>query len=637
MGARAARRHPAVAQRRTDAGRHRRRDRRAHRQGDRPRGPGRARLALPCRAQAARGLHPCGTRRAAAPALLLLGLPPQHVHQGSRGLARGGRHRLPLHGAVDEPPYRDLHADGRRRRDLDRPGLLHRHAPHLRQPRRWHLHALRIPGHPRRPGGGREHHLQDPRQRRRRHDRRTAGRGRAHGAADPAADGGRGRAPHPARERRARCAARASRPAGGHRHQPSRPHGRHPARNARETRRVGHRLRADLRRRETPPPQTRQAGRSGPPRAHQRGSLRGMRRLRRAVELRVHPAAGDPAGPQTHHRPKLVQQGLLVREGVLPQLRHGRGRRAAQAGGAAGGAATGSARAGPTRAGTGMEHRRDRRGRHGRGHDRRADGHRRPPRRQGRRRAGHGRAGAERRRGDVARTAGGHPCGAARHPGSFQPGRRRAGLRPDGRLRPGRHRHDGDDAHPCGAKPGRVAHRRLHPGPRLASLARSHAATRARGGLADRGGGRHRDRHRPPGRRDRHQCLHAGLRVAEGLDPAARGFPDAGDRTECRGRGDEQGRVRLGPAGRAGPAGGQRRRRTQAARHGGDDAAAPVLAGCAAGRPHAAARPLPERRLCRPLRDLRARDRRPGRGTGRRQPAGAHGRGQPLQAHGLQG
>ena len=34
-----------------------------------------------------------------------------------------------------------------------------------------------------------------------------------------------------------------------------------------------------------------------------------------------------PLGPQAQDRPELVQQGLLLREGLLPELRHGRGRR----------------------------------------------------------------------------------------------------------------------------------------------------------------------------------------------------------------------------------------------------------------------------------------------------------------------
>jgi indolepyruvate ferredoxin oxidoreductase len=40
-------------------------------------------------------------RRRAPPALFLLGLPAQHQHQAARGLARAGRHRLPLHGQLD--------------------------------------------------------------------------------------------------------------------------------------------------------------------------------------------------------------------------------------------------------------------------------------------------------------------------------------------------------------------------------------------------------------------------------------------------------------------------------------------------------------------------------------------------------
>ena len=47
----------------------------------------------------------------------------------------------------------------------------------LPEPRRRHLHPLGQPRHPRGAGGGRQHHLQDPLQRRGRHDRRpVAGR-----------------------------------------------------------------------------------------------------------------------------------------------------------------------------------------------------------------------------------------------------------------------------------------------------------------------------------------------------------------------------------------------------------------------------------------------------------------------------
>jgi indolepyruvate ferredoxin oxidoreductase len=57
---------------------------------------------------------------------LLLGLPAQQLDQGAGRLARAGRHRLPLHGAVDGPRDLDLHPHGRGRHDLDRPGPVHR-------------------------------------------------------------------------------------------------------------------------------------------------------------------------------------------------------------------------------------------------------------------------------------------------------------------------------------------------------------------------------------------------------------------------------------------------------------------------------------------------------------------------------
>ena len=45
------------------------------------------------------------------------------------------------------------------------------------------------------------------------------------------------------------------------------------------------------------------------------------------IELRLGAAAGDRVRPQAHHRPVVLQQGLLLREGLLPVLRH-RARRA---------------------------------------------------------------------------------------------------------------------------------------------------------------------------------------------------------------------------------------------------------------------------------------------------------------------
>ena len=82
-----------------------------------------------------------------------------------------------------------LHADGRRRRAVGRPGAVHDRQAHLRQPRRRHLLPQRPAGDPPEHRRGREHHLQDPLQRRGRDDRRPAGRRAARrplGAADHA-------------------------------------------------------------------------------------------------------------------------------------------------------------------------------------------------------------------------------------------------------------------------------------------------------------------------------------------------------------------------------------------------------------------------------------------------------------------
>ena len=90
-------------------------------------------------------------------------------------------------------------------------------------------------------------------------------------------------------------------------------------------------LRPDLRRREAPPPQARRLPRSRQARRHQRSGLRRLRRLRREIELRLGAAAGDRMGPQAHHRPVELQQGLFLRQRLLPVLRH-RARRQAQEG-----------------------------------------------------------------------------------------------------------------------------------------------------------------------------------------------------------------------------------------------------------------------------------------------------------------
>ena len=73
---------------------------------------------------------------------------------------------------------------------------------------------------------------------------------------------------------------------------------------ARDARRDGADLRADLRRREAPPPQEGRAGRPGAAPLHQRARLRRLRRLLGAEQLRRGAAARDPARPQAQDRPE---------------------------------------------------------------------------------------------------------------------------------------------------------------------------------------------------------------------------------------------------------------------------------------------------------------------------------------------
>jgi hypothetical protein len=109
-----------------------------------------------------------------AHALFLLGLSAQHLDQGARGRGRGRRHRLSLHGEMDGPLDRGLYPYGRRGRQLDRRGAVFEAQARLPEPRRGHLQPFRHPRHPRRRRRQGQHHLQDPLQRRRRHDRRAA-------------------------------------------------------------------------------------------------------------------------------------------------------------------------------------------------------------------------------------------------------------------------------------------------------------------------------------------------------------------------------------------------------------------------------------------------------------------------------
>jgi indolepyruvate ferredoxin oxidoreductase len=89
-------------------------------------------------------------------------------------------------------------------------------------------------------------------------------------------------------------------------------------------------LRPDLRHREAPPPQARQAGRSAEAGADQLAGLRRLRRLRQEELLRVGAAEGNRVRAQARDRPVQLQQGLFLRERLLPELRHRARRPAAQ-------------------------------------------------------------------------------------------------------------------------------------------------------------------------------------------------------------------------------------------------------------------------------------------------------------------
>ena len=106
--------------------------------------------------------------------LFLLGLPAQFVDGGAGGKPRLCGHRLPLHGAVDGSLDLGLHPDGRRGDQLDRRGAVLHARPRVPEPRRRHLQSFRVAGGACRHPVRRQHHLQDPVQRRRRHDRRPA-------------------------------------------------------------------------------------------------------------------------------------------------------------------------------------------------------------------------------------------------------------------------------------------------------------------------------------------------------------------------------------------------------------------------------------------------------------------------------
>ena len=134
-----ARRLAAAGGRRAHARDDRARDRQAHRAPEPASAPhGRAARARGLDQRQGEGAREAQDR-ARAPALLLLGLPAQHVDAPARRQPRDGGHRLPRDGDLDGPRHVGVHADGRRRRAVDRPGAVHRREAHLRQPGRRHV------------------------------------------------------------------------------------------------------------------------------------------------------------------------------------------------------------------------------------------------------------------------------------------------------------------------------------------------------------------------------------------------------------------------------------------------------------------------------------------------------------------
>ena len=394
----------------------------------------------------------------AAHPVLLLGLPAQHVDQGARRQPRDRGHRLPRHGDLDGPLDVDVHAHGRRRRAVDRPGAVHR------------ARSTSSPTSATAP---------------------TTTRGilaiRAAVAANvnitykilyndavamtggqpvdgPISPGGH-RAPGRRRRRRRRSSSSATsrtsiRPAISrpdieihHRDELDRVQ-----RELRDTPGVhGPALRPDLRRGKAPPPQARQVPRSGEARRHQRAGLRRLRRLRRQVELRVGRAGRDRIRPQAHDRPELVQQGLSP---------------ASTASARASSPSKAAALRKPKKAEAGefpalpdptlavdrgaLRHPRHRHRRHRRGHHRRAARHGGAPRRQGLQRARHDGPRAEERRGRVARAHRRCARAALRDAHRRRRGEARARLRHPHRrrLRSGREdaerRHQGAGQHRAG-------------------------------------------------------------------------------------------------------------------------------------------------------------------------------------------
>ena len=329
-------------------------------------------------------------------ALLLLGLPAQHLDQGPRRLPRLCRHRLPLHGPVDGPRDARLHPHGRRRA---RTGSANPPSPHATTSSRTSATAPTTTPASRRsaPRSASDANItykilfNDA----------VAMTGGQHNDGDL-------NAPQIARELMAMgVQARGRRLRRRRRTWTRTPSRAAPtctnARNCLACRRNSASIKgvsaivyiqtcaAEKRRRRKRGhvPRPRQA------RLHQHRRLRRLRRLRRPVELRLHRARGNRTRPQARDRPVLLQQGLLLPERLLPVLRHARRREDPQRPRRRRVDLGRPPRTRPARDPRHPQRRHHRRRRHRRRHRRRDPRHGRASRRQGRGHDGDGGPGPE--------------------------------------------------------------------------------------------------------------------------------------------------------------------------------------------------------------------------------------------------
>ena len=117
---------------------------------------------------------------------ILRRMPAQSIDASPRGQPRACRNRMPLDGdAGQSATDRNRIAYGRRRHDVARATAVYAPGPRVRQHWRRHLRPFRLACDPPGDRGRHADHLQDPFQRLRLDDRRSADRGRHDAGPDP--------------------------------------------------------------------------------------------------------------------------------------------------------------------------------------------------------------------------------------------------------------------------------------------------------------------------------------------------------------------------------------------------------------------------------------------------------------------